>query len=46
VTVEDPWKVSEKDFPESRQAQEKLRFPLNYAVLAPSGHNTQRGFST
>jgi nitroreductase len=41
VTVEDPWKVSEQDFPRSGQAEERLRFLLNYAVLAPSGHNTQ-----
>jgi hypothetical protein len=41
LTIEDPWKVSEKDFPESAGAEEKLRFLLNYAVLAPSSHNTQ-----
>jgi hypothetical protein len=41
VMVEDPWNVSEEDFPESGQAEEKLRYFLNYAVLAPSGHNTQ-----
>ena len=39
--VKDPWKVSEGDFPELSEAGEKLRFLLNYAVLAPSGHNTQ-----
>jgi hypothetical protein len=41
VRVEDPWKVSEEDFPKSGESEEKLRFLLNYAVLAPSGHNTQ-----
>lgn len=41
MMVEDPWKVSEDDFPESAGTEEKLRFLLNYAVLAPSGHNTQ-----
>jgi nitroreductase len=41
VTIEDPWKVSEQNFPRSGEAKEKLRFLLNYAVLAPSGHNTQ-----
>jgi nitroreductase len=41
VTVEDPWKTSEEDFPRSGQAEERLHFLLNYAVLAPSGHNTQ-----
>jgi nitroreductase len=39
--LSDPWKVAEGDFPKSRDAEEKLRFLLNYAVLAPSGHNTQ-----
>lgn len=41
MPLEDPWKVSEDDFPGSGEAEEKLRFLLNYAVLAPSGHNTQ-----
>jgi hypothetical protein len=41
VTVEDPWEVSEDELPESGQAGEILHFLLNYAVLAPSGHNTQ-----
>jgi hypothetical protein len=41
MTVEDPWKVSEDGFPESAGTEEKLRFFLNYAVLAPSSHNTQ-----
>jgi nitroreductase len=41
VTIDDPWKVSEQDFPRSGQPEERLRFLLNYAVLAPSGHNTQ-----
>src|SRR5215203_4841061 len=39
--MSDPWKVSDDIFPMSGEAQEKLRFLLNYAVLAPSGHNTQ-----
>jgi len=41
VTIDDPWKVSEQGFPRSGEAKEKLHFMLNYAVLAPSGHNTQ-----
>ena len=41
MTVEDPWKASEQDFPRSEEAEERLRFMLNYAVLVPSGHNTQ-----
>src|SRR5918912_3713151 len=35
------WNVSENDFPKTGNASEKLRFILKYAVLAPSGHNTQ-----
>jgi hypothetical protein len=41
VAVEDPWKVSEEEFPTSGQAGEKLLFLSNNAVFAPSGHNTQ-----
>lgn len=37
----EPWIVSSADFPEDGQAAEKLTFLLRYAVLAPSGHNTQ-----
>ena len=32
--MEDPWKVSEEEFPRSGESEEKLRFMLNYAVLA------------
>ena len=35
------WNVSEEAFPIQGSPEEKLRFLLNYAVLAPSGHNTQ-----
>ena len=35
------WYVSEKEFPVQGGPEEKLRFLLNYAVLAPLGHNTQ-----
>lgn len=37
----DPWLVDAADFPSNRALPEQLRFLLNYAVLAPSGHNTQ-----
>jgi hypothetical protein len=37
----EPWEVSEGDFPTTSGTEEKLRFLLNYAVLAPSSHNTQ-----
>ncbi len=37
----DPWNISEGGFPRARTSYEKLRFLLNYAVLAPSSHNSQ-----
>ncbi|MBA4068099.1 MAG: nitroreductase [Isosphaera sp.] len=37
----DPRAVSETDYPGAGSASEKLGFLLNYAVLAPSSHNTQ-----
>lgn len=37
----EPWDVSEADFPVSGTAAEKLRFLVRYAILAPSGHNSQ-----
>src|SRR5688572_29316635 len=35
------WNVSEKEFPKDGSLAEKLYFLLRYAILAPSGHNTQ-----
>ncbi len=40
-SVLDPWEVNEADFPATGSTAEKLAFILNYAVMAPSGHNTQ-----
>ena len=40
-TYLDAWNVSESDFPVNGETSDKLRFLLKYAVLAPSGHNTQ-----
>lgn len=37
----DPWEVSESGFPADGRTADKLAYALNYAVLAPSGHNTQ-----
>ena len=37
----DPWQTSESAFPRSGTYSEKLRYLLNYAVLAPSNHNAQ-----
>src|ERR1700758_4962846 len=39
--IANPWEVSESDFPASSTPAPKLRFLLNYAVLAPSRHNAQ-----
>jgi nitroreductase len=36
-----PWSVAEADFPTDGTPAAKLRFLLNYAVLAPSRHNAQ-----
>lgn len=33
------WEIDEKDFPSDKK--EQLKFLLNYAILAPSSHNTQ-----
>lgn len=36
-----PWEIEVSDFPIGGPAEDKARFLLRYAVLAPSGHNTQ-----
>lgn len=36
-----PWEISERSFPRKGKPSDKLRFLLNYAILAPSGHNSQ-----
>jgi nitroreductase len=41
VDVHSPWTIAEEDFPARGTATEQLLFCLNYAVLAPSTHNTQ-----
>ncbi len=38
---QNPWKIKEVGFPWKETASQKLKFLLNYAVLAPSIHNTQ-----
>lgn len=35
------WDVKESDFPANGSSEEKLQFLLNYAILAPSSHNSQ-----
>jgi hypothetical protein len=36
-----PWEISDRIFPKKGKPSDKLRYLLNYAVLAPSGHNSQ-----
>jgi nitroreductase len=35
------WKINEREFPRGGTPDEKLRFLVRYAILAPSSHNTQ-----
>jgi nitroreductase len=39
--ISNPWSVNEADFPTAGTPSEQWHFLLNYAVLAPSRHNTQ-----
>ena len=41
AAILNPREIDEKAFPKSGKASEQLRFLLNYAVLAPSNHNSQ-----
>ena len=41
TTLLNPWDVRDTDFPVAGTPAEQLRFLLNYAVLAPSVHNSQ-----
>ncbi|MEM9507788.1 MAG: nitroreductase [Cyanobacteria bacterium P01_E01_bin.35] len=36
-----PWQINQDDFPHDGSTAAKFQFLLNYAVLAPSGRNTQ-----
>lgn len=40
-TTSDFWNIEEIEFPQTSTPNEQLKFLLNYALLAPSGHNTQ-----
>lgn len=35
------WTINESDFPSKGKLEDKLKFLINYGVLAPSTHNTQ-----
>lgn len=39
--MSNPWIIDEADFYELETHGEQMRFLLRYAILAPSGHNTQ-----
>jgi nitroreductase len=41
MAEQDPWQVAESDWPAAGDPAAKLAFAVHYAVLAPSGHNTQ-----
>lgn len=36
-----PWKIKIQDFPNTQPLQEQVKFFLQFALLAPSGHNSQ-----
>ncbi len=38
---ENPWEVSEQDFPYDADIEDQLRFLLRFAILAPSARNSQ-----
>jgi nitroreductase len=40
-SVTNPWHISEAEFPRQDAPSEQWRHLLHYAVVAPSGHNTQ-----
>ena len=39
--MSNPWIIDEADFYELEKPEEQMQFLLRYAILAPSGHNTQ-----
>lgn len=39
--MSNPWIIDEADFYELETHEEQMQFLLRYAILAPSGHNTQ-----
>lgn len=41
VPATEAWNVAARHFSADGHAAEKVTFLLGYAVLAPSGHNTQ-----
>lgn len=41
TTSDDPWLRPDAEFPLGGTLEERIRFLIGYATLAPSGHNTQ-----
>ncbi|MBI3875396.1 MAG: nitroreductase family protein [Verrucomicrobia bacterium] len=41
IDLTEAWNIHADDFPLNAPAERQLKFLLRYAVLAPSGHNTQ-----
>ncbi|MCZ7596071.1 MAG: hypothetical protein M5U16_15150 [Hyphomicrobium sp.] len=41
LTSEQAWSIEPSDFPRNGSSRDVLAFLVRYAVLAPSGHNTQ-----
>jgi hypothetical protein len=41
TALDDPWLRPDADFPSDGTLEERIRFLIGYATLAPSGHNTQ-----
>jgi hypothetical protein len=41
--LEAEWQIDASEYPASGTDAERLRFLVRYAILAPSGHNTQPG---
>lgn len=39
--IKNVWEIDESNFPQHRTNEEKAQFLLNYAIMAPSIHNTQ-----
>ena len=40
-----PWEIKESDYPAGAKPEEKLKFLLRYAILAPSKETAGRGLT-
>ena len=41
MSSKNPWDINKEDFPAEGSLEEKIKFVLGYAILAPSTHNSQ-----